>query len=1006
MIALGRRTTTARSGIVAAVIGVLAVTSLSAAAASPRSAASTARASAPASLSPASGSEGHTKCVPWPKPASSGRKCTGTYSGGTAWNPWTWHSISQQPVVTVSQASDLTDQGVQVTWSDFTPSLDSTGYTPDPSTINPLYQVSIFECEGTNPNPGGGFGAPQCYTPPVGSSLTQASSGPANGLLENTLDTSSPPKNYSCPANSNYPDPSSVLCADITSASGISIPYKSKWDGGSPSTWTGQADFHVEAPTPRSQGGFFNCGPSRPCSLVIVPNWGGTPVYNSSTDEFSYTNTSLCHEHWLGEDADPNSGQFKYDSRTMLGDPDPYPNAGLGYDQGDLEGLDAPDNFPYGQADGLSGNGSVAPLQGASYACWAADRIVIPLSFAPTPSDCSNKTPAFYAQGSPMMETQMLQWQAGWCNGPEPVTLDYTSNSESVAREDFLEGSQVGGPATDMALVTLPATAAESRASRRRYTYAPLDNSGGGVAYLIDDPNTGSQINRLVLDPRLLAKLTTQSYTLQYGCTAAAHAKPSLTCDPAVWGDGKNAYSLFDDPEFLSLNRHCQPFGEPASYTCRNSSHGSSNGADDFPQDVTASGGTATGDFLPTVLEPDSDMTYDLTGYIAANSDAAAFLDGTPDQSGMRINSNYLHDSYPTQAFPVLDNGFTLPITCSGTGCPTDDQDVTMQASWNPQPALDTIALDLLTDQPTAASPTDDCPSINGCSNARELTLTSATPPQLIGSRDLLSELDLGDIAGYQFPAAEVVNAAGKAVGPTQASVEAAVTDMKTNPDGITQYYDYGNTDPGAYPLAMVDYAMVPTCGLSPAAAAAVADFLTKAATTGQVPGEAPGDLAPGYYPLNAKQKAQTLEAAAEVKAQDCASPPAHRSPADHTSTKPATGKKPHSGASPSASRSPGKTPPGGQRSPGSPARQAGTLAFGEKIAGSGLPWLMPLLAIILGVLLALGAPTAWVITVTGRWPVVLRGVRAVPARVPTGLGRLAGRVPGRAGRARRAGKP
>lgn len=968
---------------------MLAITSLSGATAASGSATANAMASLPASpSSPAPGSEGHTKCVPWPKPTSLGLECTGTYTGSTAWNPWTWHRISQQPFVTVSQARDLTDQGVQITWHDFTPSLDNGSLTPNPASLNPLYQVSIFECEGTNPNPGDGFGNAPCYIPQVGSSLTQANAGPANGLLENTLDASSPPKHYHCPSSSQDPVSSSVFCEATT------LPYKSKWNGGNPATWTGQADFHIEAPTPRSQGGFFNCGPSTPCSLVIVPNWGGTPVFNSNTNEFSWTDTSLCNQHWLGEGDDPTPSQYKENKDDLLGNPGADPNASpqVGITQGDLVGTQT-GAYPFGETVSPTGNGSVASLQGASYPCWTANRIVIPLSFAPTPADCPSKTPVFYAQGSPMMQTQMLQWQSGWCNGPAPVRLDYTSNSESVATEDFLTaGSAAAGAGADMALVTLPATAAEQQASHRQFTYAPLANSGAGIAYLIDDPNTGSQINRMVLDPRLLAKLSTESYTLQYGCAPGDHKKPSLTCDPAVWGTGKNAYSLFDDPEFLALNRHCQPYGEPANYTCSNQQN-SSSGTDDFPTDISASGGTGTGVFLPTVLEPDSDMTYDLTGWIAASSAAAKFLSGNADPWGMRVNSNYRNVAYPVQAFPILDNGFSQPVKCppappKGTGvCPTGNQDVTMQAAWNLQPDLPTITRDLLTLQPTAASPDDDCPTISGnCSDAGELTLTSSLPPQYLTARDVVSELDLGDIAGYQFPAAELVNAAGKAVGPTQASVEAAVSDMTTNPDGITQHFDYASTDPAAYPLAMVDYAMVPTCGLSSTEASAIADFLTNAATTGQTQGEAPGDLGPGYYPLNATQKAQTLQAAREVKAQICAH---HTTPSpspSHTASPAAS----RATASPSASH--GKAPAGGQPSPGSsPISRASTMAFGEKSADSGMSGLLLVLAAILGALLMLAGPTAWVITVTGRWPVVLGWVRAARARLLAGLGRLAG---------------
>jgi hypothetical protein len=974
---LRRRSVTARSGIVASAIGVLAITSLAGASVVSPSAlpgASAATASATASVSPqASTSEGDTTCVPWPKPTSLGVKCTGTYSGGTAWNPWTNENISEQPVVTVSQAKDLTDQDITVSWSDFTPTIGSTYYEPNPTTdADDFFQVPIFECNGTDPDISDGYNT-QCYMPPLGTAATVAKTGPPNGVLGNTLDPSAPatvPPASPCGLNFSTNSPLyQYVYQDLNQTSKEKCP--APFQGGDPAGWTGQAEFHVEAPTPRSKGGFFSCGSGTSCSLVIDPNWGGTPNDPPTS----------CSSHPPGEGfsltrkAGPLVGDF-------------FGGAGTG-----KSGYAEP--YSLEQPPGQGTSASPASLQPANttdtpadFACWTADRIVIPLSFAPTPTDCPNSTPEFYAQGSPMMQDQMLQWQAGWCNGRAPVTLDYTFNSETVAREDFLAGSQAGGARIDMALVTLPATASEQQASQRQFTYAPLANSGAGIAYYVDDGKTGTQIFRMVLDARLLAKLITQSYTLTYGCTQPPeHTTASLTCDPAVWGTGKNAYSLFDDPEFLSLNRNCQPYGEPANYTCSNVGDGSNQATDDFPANNGYTGASiAYGAFLPTVLEPDNDMTYDLTGWLAANSDAAAFLNGTADPYGMDVNSNYKGVvGYPTQALSPLDNGYTVSFTCSKTlGCPTGQPDVTMQATWNPQEDLDTIALDLLTDQPTAASPDDSCPATGTkCFSPTEMVSTSPLTPELPGNLTLLSELDLGDIAGYQFPAAELVNGAGDAVGPTQASVEAAVSDMKTNPDGITQYFPYTSKDPAAYPLAMVDYAMVPTCGLSHAEASDIADFLTKAATTGQTQGEAPGDLAPGYYPLTAKQKAQTLKAAQEVEKQTCKSPPA-----DHS----VDGNPADTGGSPSS----GKTPAGDHQSPSdspSSIRQVKTAAFGQKSADSGLAGLLLALAIIIGVLLVLGGPTAWVITVTGRWPLVLRSVRVVPARLQTGLGRLAGLV-------------
>jgi hypothetical protein len=1013
MIMLRRRSIAGRAGIFAAVIGVLALTSLpGASAVSSASRSTTATVTASVSASSPASVEGHTRCVPWPKPTSLGLKCTGTYSGNTAFDPWTWKNLSasDQPVVTISQAKDLTDQDVQINWSNFTPSIGSNNYEPNPTNDASFYQVSIFQCNGANPDASDGYVDPaKCYTTPVGTDPTNpVVHGPLNGELENTLDNSVPAHATS----TDFLSPWGPLQQFASQPQNGGQPWPTKgWEnnpGGNPATWTGQADFHIEAPTPRSKGGTFNCGPSTPCSLVIDPNWGGTPspvgCVADSTVSCSYADTSLCGDHYLGAGIDPTPGYISDPGNPGEGT-DPDPNL-----RGDL--LVGSSNQAFASPDiPAAGKGSPAGLQAASAACWVADRIVIPLSFAPTAKDCPNQAPEFYAQGSPMMQDQMLQWQAGWCNGQAPVTLNYVFNSESLARQDFLAGGQAAGARVDMALVTLPADAAAQQGSSRKFTYAPLANSGTGIAYYVDDGTTGSQINGMVLNPQLLAKLITQSYTLQYDCPPSSGSPPQagLLCDPAVKG---NSFSLFDDPEFVSLNRHCQPYGQPKNYLCDNPAVDPNATSDDFPPDNdSGNNGVYIGGFLPTVLQQASDMTYDLTGWVAANPDAASFLAGKNDPWGMRVNSNYLGISYPIPAFNPQDNGFTVPL---GTGpfkqCPgeTDcgalvgDQDESMLSSWNPQTDLDTIAADLLVDQPTAQEPDISCGLPSGtCTELSQLAPTTTVTPDLPSTRALLSVLDLGDIANYQFPAADLVNAAGKAVNPTQdngAGVEAAVKDMKTNPDGITQYANFASTDPKAYPLAMVDYAMVPTCGLSHAEASAIADFLTKAATTGQVQGEAPGQLAPGYYPLTAKQKAQTLTAAAEVKTQDCRTVPPDKkidgqtapndtAPPSHPGTRPGS-------TTPSGKKSPSSaaTTPGGAVTPG-----AQTAAFGQKSADSGLAGLLLLLAIIAGALLLIGGPAAWAITATGKWPVVLGWLRPVQARLTAALGWLTGLVVRRA---------
>src|SRR5258707_9729371 len=61
---------------------------------------------------------------------------------------------------------------------------------------------------------------------------------------------------------------------------------------------------------------------------------------------------------------------------------------------------------------------------------------------------------------------------------------------------------------------------------------------------------------------------------------------------------------------------------------------------------------------------------------------------------------------------------------------------------------------------------------------------------------------------------------------------------------------------------------MVPTCNLAASAPSAMSPFLTAAASAGQRPGTGPGQLSPGYVPLDSHQHAQLLSAAKAVKAQ------------------------------------------------------------------------------------------------------------------------------------------
>jgi hypothetical protein len=851
-----------------------------------------AHAAAARSQAPAASPTGDTTCTTGGNRATT---CKDTYGGDRAWDMTNWNTqtghevpASQPPTVTVSPTTGLVNQVVHVTWSNFTPTVSlinvnnegvpqpapdandgqggqsTNGVGGDPLE---LYNLAIFECRGDDPQSPVGDGnqplSKDCYDV-ADLTQVQATAGAANGVI------------------------------GFTSANG-----------------SGQADFYVEA---GAQNSFLHCGVKSPCSLVVVPNWGGQEPVQSV---LGGTLPTDCPNHASDDGSD------------------------------------------------IDGENPLADYQFLGSPCSWADRIVVPLSFAPSPADCpTTSSPAFQADGSPMMEAAIEQWQAGWCTGRSALSFGYTSEDEYLARQGFLGGSGALTASVDMALVTQPANGSDSGGASptaRQYTYAPLANSAIAFAYYIDDPNTGQPLANLVLNARLAAKLLTQSYSLGYGCAGQkAPFASSYDCDPAV---ANNPSSIFDDPEFYGLN---------GGTTAKN--------INQFPADGDFYD-TLYGSFLPMVVQGDSDMTYDMTAWMEADPATHAFLQGQrePDGNGsMTVNKYYRDIGYPTSQFQPLDPGWSIAPDKALSSNPLG-ADASMQIAWNPVSELDTVATDLGTFDPTSDSPVpictisnSTCPGNNGWENAR-------LPGQFLGQDEMMAVVGEGQAAADQFAVFRLVNAAGKAVAPTTSSMLAAVSQMKTNRDGITQSVNFSSTDPAAYPLTMVDYAMVPTCGLSSAKASAISAFLTDVATRGQTPGYLPGQLAPGYAPLDSHQIAQLKAAAQAVKAQHCVKSPGSPNPGSGsgggsnggTNTGGGSGKGSGAGKNSAATSKFGKSP------------KTSNAGYGVKdpfTAGLGR-FIVPLL-LVMGGILVLGGPVLYLLSVTGAAPVLRQRIGALPHRV------------------------
>jgi hypothetical protein len=521
------------------------------------------------------------------------------------------------------------------------------------------------------------------------------------------------------------------------------------------------------------------------------------------------------------------------------------------------------------------------------FPCSWAKRIIIPLSFSPATANCPIATANLNIIGSPMLLRAMDQWDTGLCEQANPLTIGY---NPFLPEQTAIQTVQSGGG--DVALTTRPAPSLVSGSVR--YTYAPVAVTAVSIAYYVDDALTGLPFTNLKLTPRLLAKMLTTSYNLgDVSCSTDTGSGKSL-CDPGIYG--KNPEDIFADPDFTRLNPGVNI-------------------------NTVALGNASSAADVPIVQSGHSDMTYEVTRWIAANQDAQNFLDGQPDPWGMHVNTNYL----PTKQIPQL--------------YPTDAflaQDPSPQAAraYSPVFPLSLAVTEMLNSAPPG---TQDFLSIDSNDSAFNY---QHFPAEVPGQRALFAVLDSGDTSAYLMPTAAILNHAGRYVQPSQRSMAAALQSMVTASNGITQQLNLNSSNPAEYPLTMVIYAMVPTHGVSTTKAAQIARWLRYVAGPGQVQGSSPGQLPPGYLPLPAALQTEAMNAANAVQDQSGA-PTGHTT---HTTTP-----SPSASVSPSPAGKVKATKPSSGISLPTVAPKITLVSVRDPQAAGGLRYILPITLIVGG---------------------------------------------------------
>jgi hypothetical protein len=477
-------------------------------------------------------------------------------------------------------------------------------------------------------------------------------------------------------------------------------------------------------------------------------------------------------------------------------------------------------------AEGLDGV-VTSPL---SQSAWK-NRIAIPISFTPIDSACQLGKTERRLIGNELPLRALRSWQPALCATPDAPPYSYASAGDITARSQLIR-PQIGAPG--MVVVSRPVEPVVVSPSNP-ILYAPLTLSGVVIGFNIERfPKTdgpleeqalsGIRIARLNLTPRLVAKLLTQSYVGQVSING-----PS----PYEWVLG-NPRDLGLDPDFLQFNPEFQLLtsGSPRTF-----------------------GGLQ----LPSGA---SDLAEQVWAWVLSDPEARAWLDGEPDEWGMRVNPVYATKAETNSS----GQPFGVPVPNS---FPKADP-------YCYKPTIDGKQFPPLCG-------TEWMPWTRGLADAARVTRLAADrariivdvartnyrsdSPQAVGRRAMLSLTDTPSAAQFGIQVANLSQAGDNGsdrrfVGPTSASLLRGLETMKPGAVESVLEPSPGTVLDGAYPLTSLAYAAIAPLSLDATSRDEYADFVEYAVGPGQTPGLEAGQLPQGYAPLP-----ETLRSAALVTA-------------------------------------------------------------------------------------------------------------------------------------------
>ncbi|MER7005136.1 hypothetical protein ABT297_19090 [Dactylosporangium sp. NPDC000555] len=435
--------------------------------------------------------------------------------------------------------------------------------------------------------------------------------------------------------------------------------------------------------------------------------------------------------------------------------------------------------------------------------------------------------------GSELMQEAIAQWAPAFCSDPSRFKFRQVQMGEPLAKSNLDDGK------ISAALVSRPPDDGDYG---RPVVNAPIAVTGFAISYVMDDKNH-NEYKSLKLNPRLIAKLLSESYPGRPDLTALFKDEDKLPADHPYRAMANNPTFVSVDPEFKALNPDV---------------------GDSLYEALSASALIA--------LSGNSDVMWALTAYLNADPDARAFLNGEADPWGMVVNPGYKGIELPQEFWPLLDT-FTDPSFTPYSTCGLPEEFI---KQFPMQPYGPLLASPVTTMMQTVdrlqfgqSNARIRCAVFYDTSNTPVSANLSPYGRQRRGDRFVLGITSLAQAQYYQLNTAalQTTSTVGKSAkftdttgrtfaGPGDASLKAAMRLAK--PDATANAwvmpYDTMRTPAGAdaYPGTLPVYAAVATKDVPGDDPGRLAQLLRFAVGDGQVQGTENGQLPPGYLPLTA----------------------------------------------------------------------------------------------------------------------------------------------------------